>query len=158
MTTQSSSSPHPERSAGFDVDTAHFTGNYPPACRIDACNSTSEPDETTKWTEVLGLSQFGPSAHHFFTCASNDVWTHVRLHIHPDGGVARLRVYGQPSLDTNVNGEAVDLASSLLVAASSPCPTPTMVFNACLHRAEASIWVTVGKHAVAVNRAMIGSS
>ncbi|PSH68889.1 allantoicase [Phyllobacterium brassicacearum] len=101
--------------AGFDVDTAHFTGNYPPACRIDACNSTSEPDETTKWTEVLGLSQLGPSAHHFFTCASNDVWTHVRLHIHPDGGVARLRVYGQPSLDTStINGSAVDLASSLL--------------------------------------------
>ncbi|MBZ9657187.1 allantoicase [Phyllobacterium lublinensis] len=101
--------------AGFDVDTAHFTGNYPPACRIEACNSTRKPDEATEWTEVLGLSQLGPSAHHYFACASGAVWTHVRLHIHPDGGVARLRVFGQPSLDTgSINGSAIDLASSLL--------------------------------------------
>ncbi|MBZ9601324.1 allantoicase [Phyllobacterium chamaecytisi] len=101
--------------AGFDVDTAHFTGNYPPACRIEACNTTGKPGEATLWTEVLGLSQLGASSHHYFTCSSKQVWTHVRLHIHPDGGVARLRVYGQPSLDIDsVNGEAVDLASSLL--------------------------------------------
>ncbi|HMF67828.1 MAG TPA: allantoicase, partial [Phyllobacterium sp.] len=101
--------------SGFDVDTAHFTGNYPPACRIEACNTTGEPGDKTEWIEVLGLSQLGPSAHHYFACASKSVWTHVRLHIHPDGGIARLRVYGQPSLDVRtIGGEVVDLASSLL--------------------------------------------
>ncbi|MBA8878946.1 allantoicase [Phyllobacterium myrsinacearum] len=100
---------------GFDVDTTHFTGNYPPACRIEATNSTGIPDETTVWTQVLDLSPLGPSAHHFFACESTTVWSHVRLHIHPDGGVARLRVYGQPSLDTgSANKASLDLASSLL--------------------------------------------
>jgi allantoicase len=100
---------------GFDVDTAHFTGNYPPACRIEATRSTGMPDETTVWTEVLSLSPLGPSAHHFFGCESSAIWSHVRLHIHPDGGVARLRIYGRPSLDTgSANEDSIDLASSLL--------------------------------------------
>ena len=89
--------------AGFDVDTAHFTGNYPPACRIEACSTTGKPDEATLWTEVLGLSQLGASSHHYFTCSSKQVWTHVRLHIHPDGGVARLRVYGQSATPASLS-------------------------------------------------------
>ncbi|RZS79209.1 allantoicase [Phyllobacterium myrsinacearum] len=99
---------------GFDVDTAHFTGNYPPACRIEATLSPHEPDAATRWTEVLALSPLGPGARHFFACASDAVWSHVRLHIHPDGGVARLRVYGQPSLGTHgADGSSIDLAASL---------------------------------------------
>lgn len=99
---------------GFDVDTAHFTGNYPPACRIEACNSSSDPDQSTVWTEILPTSPLGPSAHHFFRTGSREVWTHVRLHILPDGGVARLRVYGRPQLDpASLGAGEIDLASAL---------------------------------------------
>lgn len=99
---------------GFDVDTSHFTGNYPPACRIEACNSATDPDDATGWTEVLATSSLGPSSSHFFASSSNAVWTHVRLHIYPDGGVARLRVFGQPYLDPAKVGDGeIELSASL---------------------------------------------
>ncbi|MDB5506744.1 MAG: Allantoicase [Devosia sp.] len=99
---------------GFDVDTAHFTGNYPPACRIEACVVKGDPGENTAWTEILPLTPLGASAHHFLASASESVWTHVRLHIYPDGGVARLRVYGEPHIDDiALRGKAIDLASGL---------------------------------------------
>ena len=99
---------------GFDVDTSHFTGNYPPAARIEACRVTGDPDDATAWTEILPMTPLGASAHHYLESQSEDVWTHVRLHIYPDGGVARLRVFGQPHIDAAANaGKLIDLASGL---------------------------------------------
>ena len=100
------------RLMGFDVDTAHFTGNYPPACRIEACRVEGDPDDATEWHEILPMQPLGPSAHHYFPCDDPSIWSHLRLHIYPDGGVARLRVYGRPVLAGDVAGE-IDLASSL---------------------------------------------
>jgi allantoicase len=103
------------RIAGFDVDTAHFTGNFPSACAIEACYAPGGPDEATQWTELLGMSPLSSSAHHYFGCTSDALYSHVRLRIYPDGGVARLRVYGIPELDVSAIGDkSVDLASSLL--------------------------------------------
>ena len=79
---------------GVDIDTSHFTGNYPPAASLEAC--VGEPREDTQWTELLAPVPLGPSAHHFHAIASDKAWTHVRLHIYPDGGIARLRIYGEP--------------------------------------------------------------
>jgi len=99
---------------GFDVDTSYFTGNYPPAARIEACNVKGEPGEGTAWTEILPMSPLGPSAHHYFAAHSESVFSHVRLHIYPDGGVARLRVYGEPHIDQiALAGQELDLASGL---------------------------------------------
>lgn len=100
---------------GFDVDTSHFTGNYPPAFSIEACRSEGEPDSGTDWVEICAQTPLGPSNHHYFGCASAEVWTHLRLHIYPDGGIARLRVYGEPWQDWSKvsEGEEVDFASSL---------------------------------------------
>ncbi len=102
----------PGRIIGFDVDTAHFTGNYPPACRIEACRVAGDPDDATPWHEILPMQPLGPSAHHYFDCADDGVWSHLRLHIHPDGGIARLRVYGRPLLERAATGE-IDLAAAL---------------------------------------------
>jgi allantoicase len=81
---------------GVDIDTSHFTGNYPPAASIAACVSQSEPSDRTDWVEILPTVPLGPSAHHFHAIANDESWTHLRLNIYPDGGVARLRVYGEP--------------------------------------------------------------
>ncbi len=91
----------PGRIFGFDVDTRFFTGNYPPHCSIEAaCVAKGDPTEATVWTELLAKSPLGPGAQHFFENADRDkVWTHLRLHIYPDGGVARLRVYGAAHFD-----------------------------------------------------------
>ena len=99
---------------GFDVDTAFFTGNYPPAARIEACNVKGDPGDGTAWTEILPMTPLGASAHHYLASRSESVWTHVRLHIYPDGGVARLKVYGEPHIDEiAMRGKVLDLASGL---------------------------------------------
>lgn len=99
---------------GFDVDTSHFTGNFPPACRIEGANVKGEPNEKTAWTEIVPLTPLGPSAHHYLPSKSESVWSHVRLHIYPDGGVARLRVFGEPHIDEIAQrGKTLDLASGL---------------------------------------------
>jgi allantoicase len=79
---------------GINLDTSHFTGNYPPAASIEACNVPSKPDGTTKWTEILSTVSLTGHAHHLHPVDHEGIWTHVRLNIYPDGGVARLRVYG----------------------------------------------------------------
>ena len=83
---------------GVDIDTSHFTGNYPVAASLDACCVTEE-EQPDNWQEILHAVTLGPSAHHFHAITVNGHWTHIRLNIYPDGGVARLRVYGivQPS-------------------------------------------------------------
>ena len=105
----------PGRLLGFDVDTAHFTGNYAPACMIEAASlpSGAAPDENTGWVQVLKHRPLGPSAHHYFPCTSFESWTHLRVHIYPDGGVARLRAYGVPELDPTGAGQEIDLVAAL---------------------------------------------
>ena len=104
------------RIRGFDVDTSHFVGNYPPAVSIEACVSDSDEVEVLKaaaWTEVLPATALGPSSHHILESVSNAAWTHLRVNIFPDGGIARLRVYGQPvgALEAASVDQLVDLVA-----------------------------------------------
>jgi allantoicase len=86
---------------GVDVDTNHFKGNYPEACSIDACfreGNTAEADlldPALCWEELLPKSALKGHAQNLFPIAGGRLFTHVRLRIYPDGGVARLRVYGE---------------------------------------------------------------
>jgi len=99
---------------GFDIDTRHFTGNYPPAASIEACRIEGDPDAATAWTEILPPSPLGPDQSHFFAIEDDRVWSHLRLHIYPDGGVARFRVYGLPHRDWRAAvGDEVDLAATI---------------------------------------------
>jgi allantoicase len=101
----------PGRIFGFDVDTSYFTGNYPPHCSIEAAFvEDGDPTDATVWTEILAMSPLGPSAHHFFENAGKEkIWTHLRLHIYPDGGVARLRVYGSAYFDWSKVGASEEV-------------------------------------------------
>lgn len=84
--------------AGFDVDTSHFTGNFPPSASIDACPLGADPQLASDWVCVVpALALSGDHHHHVPAQQTGDVYSHVRLNIFPDGGVARLRVYGRPS-------------------------------------------------------------
>lgn len=106
----------PGKIHGFDIDTSFFTGNYPPACRIEACHSEIDPEDgdTTEWVEILPETLIGPDAHHYRACPSDEVWTHLRVHILPDGGIARFRAFGEPWLDlAALKGKRIDLASAL---------------------------------------------
>ena len=95
---------------GFDIDTSFFTGNYPPAASIEACVSdVDEPQDG--WVEILPRTDLASDSHHFLSVDDDNIWTHVRLHIYPDGGIARLRIYGEIKADfSNVDG-FVDLVA-----------------------------------------------
>ena len=96
---------------GFDIETSHFTGNFPPRASIEVCaNDTQDvPDEG--WVEIIPETEIGGDAHHYLDARDDNVWTHVRLDIYPDGGVARLRIFGEIRPDfTDVDGY-VDLAA-----------------------------------------------
>ena len=104
----------PGRIKGVDIDTSYFTGNYPPAASIDACVSEDDiPDDRASWTEVLPPVELQGGSHHYHDIDGQTQFTHLRLNIFPDGGVARLRVYGliQPDWSKYGPDEIIDLVA-----------------------------------------------
>lgn len=95
----------------LDIDTRFFTGNYPPEASLDACRCDGDPDEGADWVELLPRTPITGDAHNPFQIASDETWTHLRLHIYPDGGVARLRVYGEVRCATRHGDGPVDLVA-----------------------------------------------
>ena len=82
--------------AGFEIDTRHFTGNYPPEAELEVCWSQDEvPADEAVWTSVTPRLGLKGDDRIWARIDHADPVTHVRLHIHPDGGVARLRVWGR---------------------------------------------------------------
>ena len=84
--------------AGFDLDTSFFTGNYPPAAQIEGCPDGMDP-QGDHWQALTGMLALSGNQHHLVpaSLAGDTVFSHVRVNIYPDGGLARLRVYGSPS-------------------------------------------------------------
>src|SRR4051812_28709757 len=105
---------------GLIVDTSHFKGNYPEHCSIEACALDGLPtteqllSESTSWTEILAQSKLAGDSQNPFPIYNDERWRYLRLKIYPDGGVARLRVYGKVVPDWNrlrtIGGE-IDLAA-----------------------------------------------
>tara|TARA_B100000497_G_C7653980_1_gene393585 strand:+ start:489 stop:1463 length:975 start_codon:yes stop_codon:yes gene_type:complete len=108
---------------GVDVDTNHFLGNHPPYCSIEACNSRSGDSESSEWFEILPKSPLDPGSQHFFEILNDSQWTHVKLHIYPDGGVARLKIYGEvkKNWEQVSNNELIDLAAAINGGKSINC-------------------------------------
>ncbi|MFJ4655292.1 allantoicase [Nocardia sp. NPDC088792] len=102
---------------GVVVDTAWFKGNYPPhisveACRVSGYPSVAQLNSAAKWVEIVPKSAIGGDAKHEFPVSDERVFTHVRLNMHPDGGIARIRVHGDVVPDpTLLTGLTVDLAA-----------------------------------------------
>jgi allantoicase len=101
---------------GIDIDTSFFTGNYPPSASLDACFLDSgDPDPNTQWTEILPAVDLQGNRRHLHSIASDQPYSHLRLNIFPDGGIARLRVYGVPYRDRSAlaKDQAIDLCAAL---------------------------------------------
>ncbi len=99
---------------GVDIDTTFFTGNYPPEASLEGCLSDLEPDEDAPWTELVPRCDLAGSAHNFRPSRSRAPVNWLRLHIYPDGGIARLRVYGQPEVNWNAIGDDTTVELSAL--------------------------------------------
>ncbi len=103
---------------GVNIDTAHFRGNYPPFASIDGLVRLGYPSVdqlvSADWHRLVDHADLdGDSANVVEVVAAERLVTHVRLVIHPDGGVARLRVYGEVVPDPRLLGGRVDLAAAL---------------------------------------------
>jgi allantoicase len=105
---------------GVNVDTRFFTGNFPTHCSIDALDwkGKGDPPKTAaaRWTTILEQSPLRGDGDNLMVIGDRRPWTHVRLNIFPDGGVARLRVYGEAAIDwarVARGRAAIDLASIL---------------------------------------------
>ncbi len=88
---------------GVVVDTSFFRGNFPSHCSIEVCALDGQPNVESllaaEWTEVLPVSPLEGDSHNRFEINHPARVTHLRLKIYPDGGVARLRVFGEVTPD-----------------------------------------------------------
>ena len=94
---------------GLDIDTTFFTGNYPASASLEACYAPNDELEQVEWIDLLPNSILGSSQHHIFDISSEQVFTHIRLNIFPDGGIARLRIYGEVQIQTKNSDQILDL-------------------------------------------------
>lgn len=95
----------------FDIDTNHFLGNHPGEASVDIANSDCDSLNSLKWQELLPRQMLQPGSQNFFDGFQPQEGTHVRLNIYPDGGVARFRVYGDPTLvdPSQIGNKRIDL-------------------------------------------------
>ena len=97
------------------VDTSYFTGNYPPEVSVEACGAEGYPAPAdlvaAEWTTLVPRGSVDGDARNEFDVAVEQRFSHVRLTIFPDGGVARLRVYGEPVPDPRLLPATIDLAA-----------------------------------------------
>jgi len=84
---------------GVVVDTAFFRGNYPESCMLHATEIDDALDlralDTATWTQILPRQKLEGDTRNAFAIDYRKRFTHVKLEIFPDGGVARLRVHGE---------------------------------------------------------------
>jgi allantoicase len=106
--------------AMLEIDTQYFTGNYPPYASVQACCMSGSPNNAAKWTELqwtelLPYSPLKGNQSNSFELEPGNIWTHLKLNIFPDGGVARFRAYGAVHREWSYSAGAasIDLAAAL---------------------------------------------
>lgn len=115
--------------SGFDIDTANFTGNEGPAAdvwgiKLDVDGKTPEEikklessldAEDSRWEKLLPVVPLGPNSRHLFQIpTTTKSYSHIKLHMIPDGGIGRFRVYGTALPPAAASPpSAIDLAYAL---------------------------------------------
>ncbi len=79
----------------IDVNTQYFTGNYPPYVSLEGINTNTIPNENDKeWTSILKKTKVSGDSSNLFLSKNKNIYNWVMLKIYPDGGIARLRLWG----------------------------------------------------------------
>ena len=153
------------------VDTSYFTGNYPPEVSVEACGAEGYPAPAelaaAAWTTLVPRSAVAGDSRNEFEVTVEQRFTHVRLTIFPDGGVARLRVHGEPVPDPRLLPATIDLAALENGAVVTGCSnmfysSPANLLMPGLARVMGDGWETArrrddGNDWVAVRLACAGS-
>ena len=131
----------PGRISKIDIDTSYFSGNQPSKVSLHACFSKKKlPNKNSKWTTILKKKPTKANSHHFFNVTNKSIFTHIKLNIYPDGGVARIRIYGSMEILKNFTGKVLNLTSVLHGA------TPIACNNEHFGRAENILAPGMGKN------------
>jgi allantoicase len=84
-----------------EVDTSYFKGNFPESCSLETCAAPHDLIDPAAlgalpWKEILPRTKLQADARHVYEkeLLNSGKITHARFHIYPDGGVARLRIFG----------------------------------------------------------------
>lgn len=116
------------RLRGLDIDTNHFLGNYPPYASVEACCLPLDADVETvlkydDWDDLVKKIALNPGSRHFIDMYSDYIYTHLKLRIYPDGGVARFKVYGHVHVDWSLydSKHTIDLAAANMGAKAILC-------------------------------------
>ncbi len=120
----------PGQVRSVSVDTSHFTGNYPEQFSLDVCGVGSDDLlDRAEWTEVISRTNLQGDSQVGFDLDAPYRVTHVRLNIYPDGGVARLRVLGDPVPEMReiCSEQTVDLVS--MTVGGKPMDTSDSFFS-----------------------------
>jgi len=105
-----------------DLDTTHFSGNQPTHASIEACFSRNKPNKKTKWITILNKKKLGPNKNHNFTTKNKSIFNYVKLNIFPDGGIARIRLFGKIDMEkVNISRKITNLSSVLNGASIVGC-------------------------------------
>ncbi len=95
----------------IDLDTRHFTGNFPPQASVDATSDADPLAADARWSTILPARALNGNSHNPSSIEHGSTWQTLRLNIIPDGGIARFRVYGvvQPDWSKVHGDELIDL-------------------------------------------------
>jgi allantoicase len=81
-----------------ELDTSYFVGNAPGWASLHGCDARiANPEDQSAWIEVLPRVRLQPDTRHRFRLPAEREVTHVRLDVYPDGGMARVRLWGDLS-------------------------------------------------------------
>ncbi|HYY82585.1 MAG TPA: allantoicase [Actinomycetes bacterium] len=80
-----------------ELDTRYFVGNAPGWASLRGLDRRTRPDDPGAWTELLPRTRLQPDTRHLFRLPATAEVTTVRLDVFPDGGLARVRLYGELS-------------------------------------------------------------
>jgi len=96
----------------IEVDTSYFTGNFPPFFSLEGCYSSEIPNDDD-WILLKTKTSLIGDKKNNFDIKSNKTFNYIRLQIFPDGGVARLRLFGEVKYDWGKfkNNELIELSS-----------------------------------------------
>ena len=78
-----------------ELDTSYFLGNAPGAVRLTGCRCDSDELTAADWWDLVEKQRSQPDTRHRFRVDEQRPVTHVRLDVYPDGGMARVRVWGE---------------------------------------------------------------
>ena len=97
----------------IEIDTSYFTGNFPPFFSLEGIYSETDPNKDSNWKSLIAKTNLIGDCKNNFELNLKEKFNFVRLQIFPDGGVARIRLFGKVKYnwDRFNNEEIIELSS-----------------------------------------------